>query len=111
MQLKLLRDQKEKGMLGKKVHFILNAKLQFNQEEADAINKYKLSSSILHYDEGNSAMTITLASLSQAGGQTFDCTNLNDIVEVEEIVREACETAHNHLSVAMTFGGEEIIDF
>lgn len=109
MQLKLLRDQREKGLMSKSISFVLNAQLQFDEEEAAAINKYKIGTEILHHDPSNKKMTITLAEL--ANGKTFECKDISAVLDIQDIVLNACQTAKSYLDACITFGGEEIIEF
>ena len=111
MQLRILRDQNEKGMLKKKISFILNAKLEFREEEADAINKYNMGPEMLYYDEGNRDMTMSLNILSAGEGKTFECKDIGDVLDIEELVMNACQIAKTRVEAAQAFGGEEVIEF
>ncbi len=110
MRLLITRDQAMSGLFSKSAKFMISARLEFDQDEAEAINKYKIGGEVLYLDPGNKKMVITLASLGAADGMSFEGKDLSDILEIEEIIKNACETAKNYLVVASTFGGQEILE-
>ena len=140
MQLKLKRSQRSGGMLGGKVIFILDAKMDLTQEEDHNVKKYKLGSEVIYNSEASkkhlqsgaaalasgsvggllkSGVSIAMARLnlnitidSLAKGQHVECKDLDELMGAEEAIRQACENVQGYLHLAATFDGrEEVIEY
>jgi hypothetical protein len=135
MQLKLKRTMKTSGMLTKTNVFCLDARVQFTQEEADAIGKYKLGGEVVYVSEAaknyaaNSvnadgsfggaakawasfamskmALTVTVNSLIQ--GQHIECKDMGELMGAEEAIHTACQNLKRYLENAKAFDGREIV--
>lgn len=139
MQLKIKRSQRTGGMLGGKVFFALDIRAEYAAEEKANINKYNLGGEVIYNSEaakrhlesmgqsldgsgkgvlravGSLALAklnlnVTIASLAQ--GQHIECRDLNELLEAENALREACKNLKAFLEVAASFDGSEVvIDF
>ncbi len=130
MELILKREQAGKMLGG--VKFMLSARVELKSEEQDVIKKYKADKLVLHrrkpshtkaaLEMGGSLTKvvggrvldklfsdITIGKLT--GGVNFKCNDINDILDHEDKIREACETFYTYLVVMQNFGGEERISY
>jgi len=114
MKLYITKDQ-AKGMFGA-VKFLLSARVELTQEEADLIKRYKadketlLQKSIkIPFTDRTIDVSLTIGSLT--AGQTFKCGDIAEILETEKNIKEACEAFKNYLFVMKNFGGEEVIEY
>lgn len=139
MKLFLRRSQKSGGMLGGKIIFALDARIEPSDEEQSLIKKYKLGSEIVYSSENarkhaNAAvdqsnrgtfsgvakgmMSLGLASLSLtctidslSRGQHIECKDLDELMGAESAIRDACEGAKAYIELAGTFDGrEEVVE-
>jgi hypothetical protein len=137
MMLKIKRSQRQGGMFGGKNLFALDIRADYTQEERDAINKYKLGADLVYSSEASKRhnanasthltsgtggglakgivsmalasmnLTITIASLQQ--GHHIECKDMNEVLEAENTLREACKNLTSWLDAAKTFDGREIV--
>lgn len=129
MELILKRDQAGKMLGG--VKFELSARVELNSEEQDVIKKYKADKWVLHSRKPSLAQAgleagsvtkaiggklldkvfsdITIGKLTS--GVSFTCDNINDVLDHEEKIKEACATFYTYLVVMQNFGGEERISY
>ncbi len=137
MKLILKRTQRSAGMLGNKVAFGLNARIDLTAEERSNISKYRLGSEIVYSSEalrkhvdtmqasaagekgllrGFAAMAASTLALkctidSLAAGQYIECKDLPELLAAEEAVRTGCQTIKGYLETAATFDGrEEVVE-
>lgn len=139
MQLKIKRSQRTGGMLGSKVIFCLDARVQYDATERANIRRYKLQNEAVyssqaarrnhgkadaHMDGTNRGnlksiayrlmtlanLTITVGSLER--GHHIECKDINELLEAEEALIAACSNVKIYLQTAATFDGlETLIDF
>ncbi|MBV9570748.1 MAG: hypothetical protein JO056_05865 [Alphaproteobacteria bacterium] len=136
MQLKIQRSQRASGLVSKSVMFCVDARIHLTAEERDNIQKYRLGSQVLysseaakrhaeaasgeHYESGKSwmrgiyhaaaarmALSITVDSLQR--GQRIECKDLNEVLDAEEALKEACQSLRTYLLLAQTFDGGELV--
>jgi hypothetical protein len=140
MKLSMRRSQRDAGMLGNKVVFTLDAKIDPTAEEQLLIRRYKLGKMTVYNSEatqkhataaieyaergglmglakaavrgGMAALSLRCTIDSLTGGQRIECQDLPELLGAEEAIREACQTAKMFLATAVTFDGrEEILEF
>jgi hypothetical protein len=140
MQLKLKRSQRSGGMMGGKLFFALDAKIDLTDEEAHSIDRYKLGREVIYNSEmaqkhlGAGAAGLATESLgglgkglarlaaaklslhitvdSLAKGHQIECKDLDELMGAEEAIKQACENVKAYLAVAETFDGrEEVLEF
>ena len=104
MKLIIKRDQ-DKGFLGG-MSFVLDARVQLTEEEADLVKKYKAHKEVL-YMKGNLRYTIN----DLLNGVRDKCKDIAVLLNNEEVYKEACEHFKTLLEVMASFGGEEVIEF
>jgi len=136
MQLKIQRSQRASGVMSKSVMFCVDARIHLTSEERDNIQKYKLGSQVLysseaakrhaeaasgeHYESGKSwmrgiyhaaaarmALSITVDSLQR--GQHIECKDLNEVLDAEQALKEACQSLRTYLLLAQTFDGGQLV--
>lgn len=133
MKLILKRTQRSAGMLGNKIVFGLNARVDLTEEERDNIAKYRLGSETVYNSEarrkhgetavaashgqvglmrgfvalaaGSLALRCTIDSL--AAGQYIECKDLPELLAAEDAVKEGCQIIKGYLATAATFDGRE----
>ncbi len=129
MELILKRDQAGKMMGG--VKFELSARVELTGEENEVIKKYKADKLILHSRKPSLAQAgIEVGSVTKAiggkildkvfseitigkltNGVSFTCDNINEVLDHEDKIKEACATFYTYLAVMQNFGGEERISY
>jgi hypothetical protein len=139
MQLKIKRSQRTGGLLGGKVIFELDLRAEYTAEEKASINKYDLGGEVIYNSQAAKAhldrmerqvdgggmgllkgvgslmlakmnLNITIASLAK--GHHVECKDLNELMEAEQALCDACKNLKGFLDVAATFDGREVvIDF
>jgi len=139
MQLKIQRSQREGGMFGNSMVFMLDLRAEYSEEERANINRYKLGGQTIynsaearaHLEAAQAKMdgslkgtagsfvsialsrmklNITIKSLQD--GVHVECKDLQELLEAEQAVRNACTNLVEYLKVAARFDGStEIIDF
>ena len=130
MELIMKREQAGKVLGG--VKFMLAARVELKSEEQEVIKKYKADKLILH----SLKPSYTKAALGAGGplikvvggrvldkifsditigkltsGVSFKCNDINDILDHEDKIKEACETFYIYLVAMQSFGGEERISY
>ena len=137
MKLILKRSQRSAGMLGNKVAFGLNARVDLSKEERDSIAKYRLGGEVVYSSDarerqigkvgaaasgeiglvkGFVAMAAATLSLkctidSLASGQYIECKDLPELLAAEGAVRQGCQIIKDYLAAAATFDGrEEVVE-
>ena len=140
MQLKLVRSQRESGVISKSVIFCLDARVQLTAEEQASINKYKLGGQVIYNSEASkrhldahqgalasgtaggiakSFVSLAMAALNLnitinglQNGQHIECKSLDELLAAEAALMEACTNLRAFLDTAATFDGREVlIDF
>jgi hypothetical protein len=114
MRLVINRDQ-AKGLLGG-VKFELSARVELSSQEAELVKRYKAEKEVLLEREipipftGRAIkLNITIGSL--ATGQTFKCGDIAEIVEIENNVKQSCESFKRYLVIMSNFGGQEVVEY
>lgn len=139
MKLFLRRSQKSGGMLGGKVVFSLDARIEPTGDEQSLIKKFKLGNEIVYSSEnarkhanatvdqldrgtwsgiakglasrGMLALSLSCTIDSLSRGQHIECKDLDELLGAEEAIRNACESTKTYLEIAATFDGrEEVIE-
>lgn len=140
MKLYLKRSQRSGGLMGGKIYFSLDARIDFTSDEKGLISKYKLGEiscyssettktllaagdaagatgtglgyarGILAHVAARFTLNCTLDSLGK--GQHIECKDLDELLGADAAIRHACATAKGYLDTAATFDGrEEVVDF
>lgn len=128
MQLKVRRNQKT-SMLGK-VIFTLDVRAELSAEETGLVTRYKLANEVVYTTDQSSANAdrahagnaMALAKLladkvlknfftvsDLVSGQHIECKELQQVLAAEEQVRAACANLKQHLALAQTFDGTEVV--
>ncbi|MCB1474825.1 MAG: hypothetical protein H6883_02565 [Rhodobiaceae bacterium] len=139
MKVFLRRAQRDAGLLGGKIIFSLDARIEPTPEEADAIRKYKLGGISVYNSEsakkhasgvatnlasgkvwgtakaavsaGMMALSLRCTLDSLTKGQHIECKDMEELLGAEAAIIEACNTAKAFLEAAVTFDGrEEVIE-
>jgi hypothetical protein len=105
MQLKVQRDQQQKGLISKRTVYSLNVRVEYSDEEREAINSKKLGGSMLFEHEKTK---ITVRSLKD--GHHLESEDLAFITDVEQKVREALKNLKTHIQVAAAFDGKAEVE-
>lgn len=100
MKLFITRHQ-TKVLLGG-VRFELKVRTELTSEEAELVKFYKA-------DKRAIVLNLTIGNLMC--GQTFNSSDIAQILETEKNVKESCEAFRNYLEVMRNFGGEEVIEY
>jgi len=107
MQLKVQRDQQQKGLLVKKTVYSLNVRVEYSDEERAAINDKKLGGWSLLDDEKRK-LKITVRSLKD--GHHLESEDLASITETEERIRESLKSLKTHIQVSTAFDGSAQVE-
>lgn len=135
MKIFIRRAQRETGLLGGKVIFSLDARIEPTPEEMGAMRKYKLGGASVYNSEnaakhassvaanlatgslwgtakaaasaGMMALSLRCTLDSLTKGQHIECKDLQELLGAEAAIIEACNTAKAFLQAAMTFDGRE----
>jgi len=105
MQLKVKRDQEQKGLILKKTVYSINIRVDYSDEERSIINSKNLGGSILFKHEKN---RVTVRTLTE--GHHFESPDLAFITEVEEKIRAGCKNLKTHLQVSTAFDGSDQVE-
>lgn len=137
MQLTVRRSQRKAGMISKEVLFCLHAQIRLSNEERHAVDEYKLGKLTVYSSEkhreqaaksqaaldggklfgglmaaARTAMSLRLTIDNLTMGQDVECKSLDEVLDAEEAIRQACENCKQYIAVAQAFdGSEETIDF
>jgi len=114
VKLQLRKDQ-AKGLLGG-VKFELFAKVELTGEELELVRKYKAEKEVLLKRDvkipfTGRAIVLNLTIGSLTAGQTFTCSDIAEILEYENNVKESCGNFKSYMEVMKHFGGQEIIEY
>jgi len=129
--LKLVLNKGQKSsMMGGKVIFSLQARVQLSPEERAALEKYKFNKEILYAKEnvsptyaqrktwGGIARNLTAAALNLritvddlVRGKSVECKSITEMLDVEATIRESCDVLKHMLVAASTFGGETVHEY
>ena len=107
MQLKVKRDQQQKGLLVKKTVYSLNIRVEYSDDERAAINDRKLGGWSLFADEKRK-LRVTVRSLKD--GHYLESDDLASITEIEEGIREGLKNLKTHIQVAAAFDGSAQVE-
>lgn len=131
MQLKLKRSQREGGVVSKSVVFCLDARAEFSAAERRNIDRYKLGKTVIYNSEATKShlanydkkgagvaglaslalasvsLNITIESLQR--GQHIECKTMEELLDAEERLLEACKNLKSYLDIATTFDGREVL--
>ena len=137
MQLKLKRSQRQGGVMGGKLLFCLDARVELTAQEAGDVKKYKLGSMCIynseaskkHIEKGAVSMATgnvlgsakALASFAMAAlnlniridglvsGTHVECKDMDELLGAESAILEACQNLKAYLDTAATFDGQEVV--
>lgn len=137
MRLSLKRTQRETGLMGGKIVFALDAKIDPTEQERALIKRYRLGKVIVYSSEaaqrhaaatqqhlnaqtwgglakgiarlGMAALSLKCTIDSLTGGQHIECQELPELLSAEEAIVEACGNAKAFLEAAATFDGREVV--
>lgn len=121
MKLMLKRDQ-NKSLIGGTVKFILEARAELDECEAENVKKYKIGKTLLYTNiEDKGAGLLGAVTRAMKGievtindlvnGKQIECKDIIEMIETERQIKSACENFKNVLETAASFGGEEIVEF
>jgi hypothetical protein len=128
MKLVIKKDQEKKGLLGK-VKFKFTARVELTSEESKLVERYKMGSTELHSKDAfqdkiaprsiagaitdiaikKIFLNITISNL--VDGVIFECKTIDEILQHETAIKEACEKLVIYLDTMKHFGGEEVINY
>ncbi len=139
MQLKLQRSQRAGGITGSTVFFCLDVRADYSARETANIDKYRLGKQVIynsraaqkHIDRAKASndgstfgyvkgmaslvmakLNLNLSIESLGRGQHIECKDLDELLEAEEAVMEACRKLKQYLDTAASFNGSIVlIDF
>ncbi|MFN7089537.1 MAG: hypothetical protein ACK4P4_03170 [Allorhizobium sp.] len=81
MQLKLQRSQREGGVMSKSVIFCLDARVEFNAEEAANLKRYKMLEQVIYTSEGaKKAAEGSAAAMQKARGNRLSADSVDDLL-------------------------------
>ena len=137
MKLSVRRSQRETGLMGSKVVFALDAKIEPTEVERQLIKRYKLGKITIYSSEaaqrhgaaldenlnrgtwgglaksvvrlGMAALSLRCTIDSLTSGQHIECQELLELITAEEAIVEACNNAKLFLETAATFDGREVV--
>ena len=108
MQLKVKRDQQQKGLLIKRMTYSLSIRVEFTEEERAVINKANLGGTLLYRSESGKTI-VTPKSLKD--GHFWESDDLAAIANLHEGVIDGCKKLKAHLEVSDKFkDGEGVIE-
>lgn len=137
MKLVLRRTQRDAGLMGSKVVFALDAKIDPSEEEKALIKRYKLGKLVVYSSEaaqkhaaavqqnvdsgswfglakgiarlGMMAMSLKCTIDSLTNGQHIECNELPELLSAEDAIVEACNNTKAFLEAAATFDGRHVV--
>ena len=121
MKLIIMRDQVSKGMMSKKVHFSILAKVEVTDDEKENITKYKLGNILLYSnmeDRGSGvlgaisrkAMAVEFNINDLINGKKIESDDILEILDLEETIIGAAKNFKQILEASANFGEEEVIE-
>ena len=130
MKLRLSKSQRTTGVMSKKVMFSLGAQVDLTAQEQEYVNKYKMGKEIVYSKErvnpelhdyksnkgiirnlSAAALNLKISVNDLTGGRTIECKDINEMMDTEETIKNACQGLKNMLDACSGFQGEEIIDY
>jgi hypothetical protein len=115
MRLIIQKDQ-SKGLMGG-VSFEVAALVKLTPEERHLVQHYKMENHVLFSKKmvtlwgTPTDQEIQVRVNDLAAGTVYKCKDLNEVINLAESVKRACESLSAYLEVASTFGGEEVYEF
>ena len=136
MQLKIRRSQRTGGVMSQNAIFCLDARAQFSDEEQRNIARYRLGGQVIYNSEASKrllekangqqdgsargalkslatmalvAMKLNISINSLAQGQHIECKSLDELLDAEAALMQACENLKRYLDAAATFDGREVL--
>lgn len=114
MKVSIRKDQAKKLIGG--VSFELYVQAQLTPQEQDLVKRYKAYKQLLYEKELRIPFTkkcfvLNINIQSLIDGVSYKCSDIAEIIEHEEALKEACESFYNYIQVMKEFGGEEILEF
>jgi hypothetical protein len=137
MQLSIQRSRRMGGITGGTAFFCLDVCAEYDAEERDDINRYKIGPQIVYQSReakkhleaakvraaeggwknlmgsvvsvarGRIATNISIASLGR--GHHVECKDMAELLEAEDELREASKNLTRYLQVAKTFNGQRVL--
>jgi hypothetical protein len=119
MKLLLRRSQKQGLMSG--ITFILDARAELTNEEAENVKKYKLGKTMLYTNiEDRGAGLLGMIARAATGieitvdnlvrGKQIEIKDIIEMIATEEQIKEASANFKRVLDTAAQFGGEQVIE-
>lgn len=95
----------------KGVQFTLTYRLELTREEADLVDRYKLSTFPItfHSVQGARVPDDTIGNMLQ--GRSTTLSDVTTLLNNENVVKDACDQLPVLFDVCRSFGGDEIIDY
>lgn len=137
MKLHLKRAQRDGGLMGGKVIFSVQARIDPTAEERALIKRYKLGKTTVYNSQeaqkhataavaetkagtfsglaksairmGMYALSLHCTIESLCDGQTIECKDMAELLSAEEAIHQACATTKMFLQTAATFDGREMV--
>ena len=109
MKLIIKRDQ-DKGFLGG-TSFIISFHVELTPEESELIKKYKAHKEPLTYREKGGVEKPELKIGDLVDGVGYKAKDITTLLNIEGLVKEACQSFKDYLEVMASFGGEKVIEY
>jgi hypothetical protein len=109
MKLLIKRDQ-AKALLGG-VKFELYCRVELTPEEQELIKKYKAHKEPLAYTQVKGTEIPSLYMQDLIDGVSYKAKDIETLLNIEEVIKEACRSFKKYLQAMASFGGEEVIEF
>jgi hypothetical protein len=113
MQLKVKRDQREKGLMFKKTIYTLSARVEYSDEEREVINSRKLGGRTMYASADaklNMTPKLNVTPKSLKDGVYVESEDLAAIAEIEEGIRQGCKNLKSHIQGDGMFKGQEDVE-
>ena len=111
MKLIMKRDQRdEKGVFGgdKGVTYILTCRVELDPGEQELVAKHKAYEQVLIHKGSEKISELTIANL--INGITEEFSDMGTMIKNEEVIKNACQSFKNRLSVMANFG-EQVFEY
>lgn len=108
MKLLIRRDQ-DSGFFGG-ISFKVNARVELTEDELKIIKKYKAHKTPL-LTKNSMFGPVDYKIEDLINGVQHKCKDIGEVIEFENIVKEACRNFDTTVKVMASFGGEIVIDF
>lgn len=115
MQLHLKREEQKRGMIRKKLYYVLHARIETTPEEAEVIKKAGIGDRVMltHYDDVlNDEREKTVDNFTYKTGAVFGSNQLDQIASWEAEIKSAASALKELVGEHLEGGGEreEVID-